>query len=41
MKTKKVLTAAKSLQFLSQPDAEQHRLIILFARLWSSYANPP
>jgi hypothetical protein len=28
-KKKRVLTAAKSLQFLSQPDAEQHRLIIL------------
>jgi hypothetical protein len=34
-------TAAKSDQFLSQPEVAQQRLITLFARLCSSYDNPP
>ena len=29
------------LQLRSHPEAEQQRLTILFAKLWSSYARPP
>lgn len=39
--SKVTLTAENSLQFLSQPEDEQQRLITLFARLCSSKANPP
>jgi len=31
---------AKALQSRPQPDVEQQRLVILFAKLWSSYARP-